>query len=99
VTPDEARAIVHAAAERWSDDGAVRLAALIGEGEPDELADCGPVVVLEVGPEHPEVPGVSVYTYPSGLAERVRADLLHAWRVVSQACGRPMAAPGKGGRS
>lgn len=69
----------------WAPADVRRLWALVRLGRPAEVVERGPLVVIAPGDNwggRVPMPG-----------ERVRADVLHAWRGVAELAGVPMAPP------
>ncbi len=91
MTPPELRTRILDRIAEWSAADLARLDALLALGAPSEMHAGAP----DAPGDHAIGPGGVVETWRTGAADRVRADVLHAWRGVSQACGQALPAPGK----
>lgn len=74
----------------WSDRDIARLDALIAMGSPSSLHAGGHAAPTESRTEH----GIRE-VWITGAESMRRANVLTAWRDVSQACRKPLPAPGK----
>ena len=91
----DARLAVHRVAEEWSAVDVRRLAALIALGPPSALASASGLVLAAAEPEAGSPLGVEVLVPHLDVGERVRAEVLGAWRTVSTAAGVTLGPPGR----
>ncbi len=91
-TPTEAAdAAIMRALVGWPEADRRRLAALVSMGPPSQLHAGAP----DVPGDSAIGPGGVVETWRTGKADRIRADVLTAWRGVGEIAGVPLPPPGR----